>query len=170
MPSIKYIPEKPIQSEHCLLGTASRRALGDAHRRSATYCSMDAYNGAYEDLISRARSPEADDDEIHAFKAELNKRLPTPAQSCPAMNCPTPSNTAMAAKRPSSAGCGMTRFAESRPQDRDRRPPRITPTRRTPANQHISTGYPIDHFRGCERALSAVMGHHQRRPLLSVTG
>ena len=46
---------------------------------AATYCSPDAYNGAYEDLISRARSPEAHDDEIHAFKAELRQALANPA-------------------------------------------------------------------------------------------
>jgi hypothetical protein len=47
---------------------------------AATYCSPDAYNGAYEDLISRARSPEADDYEIHAFKAELKQALANPTQ------------------------------------------------------------------------------------------
>jgi hypothetical protein len=28
---------------------------------AATYCSPDAYDGAYEDLISRARAPDPDD-------------------------------------------------------------------------------------------------------------
>ena len=82
---------------------------------AATYCGMDAYNGAYEDLLSRARSPEADDDEIHALKAELKQEL------ADRPSCPTPSNTT-AATRPSSADCGMTSMAESRPPDRDRQP------------------------------------------------
>ena len=38
---------------------------------AATYCSPDAYDGAYDDLISRARAPDPDDEEIRAFKAEL---------------------------------------------------------------------------------------------------
>jgi hypothetical protein len=47
---------------------------------AATYCGPDAYNGAYEDLINRARSPEADGDEIRALKAELKEALANPAQ------------------------------------------------------------------------------------------
>jgi hypothetical protein len=47
---------------------------------TATYCSPDAYDGAYEDLVSRARSPQADDDEMHVFKAELRRALTDPSQ------------------------------------------------------------------------------------------
>lgn len=85
---------------------------------AATYCSPDAYNGAYEDLTSRARSPEVDDDEIHAFKAELKEALADPA-SCLAMNCPTPSNTTTAATRLSSTGYGVTCTAMSQPPNPD---------------------------------------------------
>ena len=41
---------------------------------AATYCSPEAYDGAYDDLISRARAPEPDE-EIRAFKAELQLAL-----------------------------------------------------------------------------------------------
>ena len=46
---------------------------------TATYCSPDAYDGAYEDLVSRARSPQADDDEMRVFKAELRRALADPS-------------------------------------------------------------------------------------------
>jgi hypothetical protein len=47
---------------------------------TATYCSPDAYDGAYEDLVSRARSPQADDDEMRVFKAELRQALTDTSQ------------------------------------------------------------------------------------------
>ena len=47
---------------------------------TATYCSPDAYDGAYEDLVSRARSPRADDDEMRVFKAEFRQALTDPSQ------------------------------------------------------------------------------------------
>lgn len=47
---------------------------------AATYCSPDAYDGAYEDLVHRARSPAADDDEMRIFKAELRQALADPRQ------------------------------------------------------------------------------------------
>jgi hypothetical protein len=47
---------------------------------ATTYCSPDAYDGAYEDLVGRARWPEADDDEIRIFKAELRRALADPSQ------------------------------------------------------------------------------------------
>jgi hypothetical protein len=47
---------------------------------AATYCSPDAYNDAHEDLVSRARSPRPDDDEIRKFKSELGQALADPSQ------------------------------------------------------------------------------------------
>ena len=47
---------------------------------AATYCGPDAYDGAYDDLINRARAPELDDEEIGAFKAELQQALADPSQ------------------------------------------------------------------------------------------
>jgi hypothetical protein len=47
---------------------------------AAAYCSPDAYDGAYDDLINRARAPEPDDEEIEAFKAELQQALADPSQ------------------------------------------------------------------------------------------
>ena len=47
---------------------------------AATYCSPDAYDGAYDDLVRRARSPEPDDDEIRVFKDELRRGLASPAE------------------------------------------------------------------------------------------
>lgn len=47
---------------------------------TASYCSPDAYDGAYEDLVSRARAAEAADDEMHAFKVELRRALADPRQ------------------------------------------------------------------------------------------
>jgi len=47
---------------------------------AATYCSPDAYDGAYEDLISRARAPDPGDQEIRAFTAELQQALADPGQ------------------------------------------------------------------------------------------
>lgn len=73
-------PEKAIRSEHCLLGAAPDGPFVTLIVVAATYCGPDPYNGAYEDLLSRARSPEADDDEIHALKAELKQALADPAQ------------------------------------------------------------------------------------------
>jgi hypothetical protein len=45
---------------------------------AATYCSPDVYDGAYEDLVRRARSPEPDDGEIRVFKDELRRALADP--------------------------------------------------------------------------------------------
>jgi hypothetical protein len=42
---------------------------------AATYCHPEAYDGAYADLIERARSPEPDDEEIGVFKGELREAL-----------------------------------------------------------------------------------------------
>ncbi len=47
---------------------------------AATYCTPEAYDGAYDDLISRAHAPEPDDQEIRAFKAELQQALADPGQ------------------------------------------------------------------------------------------
>jgi len=47
---------------------------------TATYCSPDAYDGAYEDLVSRARAAKAADDEMRAFKDELRQALTDPMQ------------------------------------------------------------------------------------------
>lgn len=46
---------------------------------AATYCHPDAYAGGYADLVSRARSPQADDEEIGVFTAELKAALASPA-------------------------------------------------------------------------------------------
>jgi len=46
---------------------------------AATYCGPDAYNGAYQDLVRRARAADADDDEMRVFKAELRQALTDPA-------------------------------------------------------------------------------------------
>jgi hypothetical protein len=45
---------------------------------AATYCTPEAYDGAYDDLISRARAPVPGDEEIRAFKAELKQALADP--------------------------------------------------------------------------------------------
>jgi hypothetical protein len=45
---------------------------------AAAYCSPDAYDGAYADLISRARAPDPGDEEIRAFTAELRQALADP--------------------------------------------------------------------------------------------
>jgi len=47
---------------------------------AATYCAPEAYDGAYDDLISRARAPGPGDEEIGAFKAELQQALADPGQ------------------------------------------------------------------------------------------
>ena len=47
---------------------------------AATYCSPDACDGDYDDLISRAREPDPDDEEIRVFKAELRQALADPGQ------------------------------------------------------------------------------------------
>jgi hypothetical protein len=47
---------------------------------AATYCAPRAYDGAYDDLISRARTPEPGDEEIGAFKAQLQQALADPGQ------------------------------------------------------------------------------------------
>ena len=46
---------------------------------AATYCGPDAYDGAYQDLLRRARAADADDDEMRVFKAELRQALADPA-------------------------------------------------------------------------------------------
>lgn len=45
---------------------------------AATYCHPEAYDGAYADLATRARSAAADDEEIHVFQAELREALADP--------------------------------------------------------------------------------------------
>jgi hypothetical protein len=45
---------------------------------AATYCSPDAYDGAYTDLISRARLSDSVDEEIRVFTAELRQALADP--------------------------------------------------------------------------------------------
>jgi hypothetical protein len=47
---------------------------------AAAYCSPDAYDGAYGDLVSRARAPDPGDAEIRAFTAELRQALADPGQ------------------------------------------------------------------------------------------
>jgi hypothetical protein len=47
---------------------------------AATYCHPEAYDGAYADLIDRARAPESSDDEIRVFRAELRQALADPGQ------------------------------------------------------------------------------------------
>jgi hypothetical protein len=47
---------------------------------AATYCHPEAYDGAYADLIDRARSPEPDDEEISVFKVELREALADPGR------------------------------------------------------------------------------------------
>jgi len=47
---------------------------------AATYCSPEACDGAYENLISRARAPGPGDEEIRAFTAELQRALADPGQ------------------------------------------------------------------------------------------
>lgn len=47
---------------------------------AATYCSPDACDGDYENLISRARKPDPSDEEICAFTAELRRALADPGQ------------------------------------------------------------------------------------------
>jgi hypothetical protein len=47
---------------------------------AAAYCSPDAYDGAYADLITRARAPDPGDEEIRAFTAELRQALADPGQ------------------------------------------------------------------------------------------
>jgi hypothetical protein len=45
---------------------------------ATAYCSPDAYDGAYADLISRARAPGPGDAEILVFAAELRQALADP--------------------------------------------------------------------------------------------
>jgi hypothetical protein len=47
---------------------------------AATFCHPEAYDGAYTDLIDRARSPEPDDAEIRVFKDELQEALADPSR------------------------------------------------------------------------------------------
>lgn len=46
---------------------------------AATYCSPDAYDGAYDDLARRARAADSDDEEMRVFKAELRQALADPS-------------------------------------------------------------------------------------------
>ncbi len=52
-------------------------SVDDAER---SHCSPEAYDGAYEDLISRARTPDPGDEEIRAFESELQQALADPGQ------------------------------------------------------------------------------------------
>jgi hypothetical protein len=47
---------------------------------AGTYCHPEAYDDGYADLVSRARSPQAGDDEIGVFTAELRDALAGPGQ------------------------------------------------------------------------------------------
>ena len=47
---------------------------------AATYCHPEAYDGAYQDLIHRARSTELGDEEIRIFKHELQEALADPGR------------------------------------------------------------------------------------------
>jgi hypothetical protein len=47
---------------------------------AATYSHPEAYDGAYQDLIDRARSEEPGDEEIRIFKHELREALADPAR------------------------------------------------------------------------------------------
>jgi hypothetical protein len=42
---------------------------------AATYCHPEAYDGAYEALIMRARSAAPEDEEIRVFRDELSKAV-----------------------------------------------------------------------------------------------
>ena len=48
---------------------------------AATYCSPDAYDGAYDDLIIRTRAPEPGDEEIASIQGRTaaSPRRPEPA-------------------------------------------------------------------------------------------
>jgi hypothetical protein len=47
---------------------------------AATYCHPEAYEGAYTDLIARARAAEPEDQEFRTFKAELREALAHPSR------------------------------------------------------------------------------------------
>ena len=47
---------------------------------AATYCHPEAYDGAYEALIMRARSAAPEDEEIRVFREELREALADPSQ------------------------------------------------------------------------------------------
>ncbi len=47
---------------------------------AATYCHPEAYEGAYTDLIARARAAEPSDEEILTFRTELREALADPSR------------------------------------------------------------------------------------------
>jgi hypothetical protein len=47
---------------------------------AGTYCHPEAYDDGYADLVSRAQSPQAGDDEIGVLTAELRDALAGPGQ------------------------------------------------------------------------------------------
>jgi hypothetical protein len=47
---------------------------------AATYCHPEAYDGAYEALIVRARSAAPEDEEIRVFRDELREALADPGR------------------------------------------------------------------------------------------
>ncbi len=47
---------------------------------AATYCHPEAYDGAYEDLIVRARLMAPEDEEIRVFRDELREALTDPGR------------------------------------------------------------------------------------------
>jgi len=47
---------------------------------AATYCHPEAYDGAYEALITRARSATPEDEEIRVFRDELREALADPGR------------------------------------------------------------------------------------------
>jgi hypothetical protein len=73
---------------------------------AAANCSPDAFDGAYPDLISRARAPDADDEEIREFAAGLRQALADPGQ-LPGDELSEAVEYTTAATRRSCAACGM---------------------------------------------------------------
>ena len=47
---------------------------------AAGYCHPEAYDGAYEDLITRARSAAPEDEQIREFRDELREALANPSR------------------------------------------------------------------------------------------
>ena len=45
---------------------------------AATYCTLEAYDGAYDDLINRAQAPEPDDEEIRSIQGRTAASLRRP--------------------------------------------------------------------------------------------
>ena len=86
---------------------------------AVTSCSPGACDGAYPDLISRGRAPDADDEEIRTFAAELRQALADPGQ-LPGDELSAAVEYTTAATRRSCAACGMKGTATGPPSGRDR--------------------------------------------------